>query len=65
MIQLSSLLDLGNGNSLKELAEEARRENTTMRRLTEKSTQDAAAVKVLTMITLVYLPATVVSVGAP
>ena len=35
-----------------------------MRKLTEKSTQDAAAVKVLTMITLVYLPATVVSVSA-
>lgn len=61
--QLSSLLDLGNGHSLKELAEEARQENTTMRKLTEKSTKDAAAVKVLTMITLIYLPATVVSVG--
>jgi hypothetical protein len=33
-----------------------------MRRLTEKGTQDAAAVKVLTVLTLVYLPATVVSV---
>jgi len=35
-----------------------------MRTLTEKATQDAAAVKVLTIMTLVYLPATVVSVGA-
>jgi len=34
-----------------------------MRRLTEKSTKDAAAVKVLTIITLVYLPTTVVSVS--
>ena len=34
-----------------------------MRKLTEKSAQDAAAVKVLTMITLIYLPATVVSVS--
>ena len=34
-----------------------------MRKLTEKSTDDAAAVKVLTVITLIYLPATVVSVG--
>ena len=34
-----------------------------MRKLTEKSTHDAAAVKVLTMITLIYLPATVVSVS--
>ena len=62
LVQLSSLLDLGNGHSLKQLAEEARQENTTMRKLTEKSTKDAAAVKVLTMITLIYLPATVVSV---
>ena len=34
-----------------------------MRRLAQKSTEDAAAVKVLTIITLVYLPATVVSVS--
>lgn len=34
-----------------------------MRNLTEKSTQDGTAVKVLTMITLIYLPATVVSVS--
>jgi hypothetical protein len=33
-----------------------------MRTLTEKATADAAAVKVLTIMTLVYLPATVVSV---
>lgn len=58
---LSSLLDHGNGSSLKQLAEEAKKENFTMRQLTEKSTKDAAAVKVLTVITLIYLPATVVS----
>lgn len=34
-----------------------------MRELTEKGTKDAAAVKVLTIITLIYLPATVVSVS--
>ena len=34
-----------------------------MRELTEKATKDAAAVKVLTIMTLVYLPATVVSVS--
>jgi hypothetical protein len=34
-----------------------------MRHLTEKATRDAAAVKVLTVITLIYLPATVVSVS--
>lgn len=62
IFQLSSLLDHGNGFSLKQLAEEARKENITMRQLTEKSTKDAASVKVLTIITLIYLPATVVSV---
>ena len=62
-IKLSSLLDLGNGLSLKQLAEEARKENIVMRKLTEKGTKDAAAVKVLTIITLIYLPATVVSVS--
>ena len=34
-----------------------------MRKLTEQSTQDASAVRVLSVITLIYLPATVVSVG--
>ena len=62
-MKLSNILDLGNGSSFKQLAEEARNENISMRRLAEKTTQDAAAVKVLTIITLVYLPATVVSVG--
>lgn len=33
-----------------------------MRQLTEKSARDTAAVKVLMIITLMYLPATVVSV---
>ena len=38
-------------------------ENTSMRELTEKATEDAAAVKVLTIMTLVYLHTTVVSVS--
>ena len=66
MIQLSSFLDVGNVNSLKELAVEARHQSINMRKQNismRKSTQDAAAVKVLTMITLIYLPATVVSVS--
>ena len=63
LLQLSSLLELGNGNTLKQLADQTRKENHSIRVLTEKSTQDAAAVKVLTIITLIYLPATVVSVS--
>lgn len=65
---LSSFLDLSSGYSLQNLAQESSKENEEMRRLTdrmhklaEKSTQDAAAVKVLTILTLIYLPITVVS----
>lgn len=61
--QLSSALDLENGHSLKTLAEESREESKTMRALTEKATSDATAVKVLTIITLTYLPATAVLVS--
>ncbi|KAL9119592.1 MAG: hypothetical protein Q9187_003855 [Circinaria calcarea] len=60
---LSDLLSLGTGHSLQRLAEEARQENIATRGFTEKATRDAAAVKVLTIITLIYLPATVVSVS--
>lgn len=56
------MLDLDNGHALKVLALESRDENTIMHALAEKTTRDAAAVKVLTVITLVYLPATAVLV---
>jgi Mg2+ and Co2+ transporter CorA len=65
---LSSFLDLSSGFSLQNLVKESGKENEEMRklsermhRLAEKSTQDAAAVKVLTILTLIYLPVTVVS----
>jgi hypothetical protein len=65
---VSSFLELNNGFALQSLAKESRKENEEMRKLsqrmhglTEKGTQDAAAVKVLTILTLIYLPATVVS----
>jgi len=35
--------------------------NDSMHQLTEKSTKDAAAVKILTVITLIYLPTTIVA----
>ena len=57
----SSALDLENGPSLRALAEEARKEGKVMHRLTEKATQDAAAVRVITVITMIYLPLTVVA----
>lgn len=65
---LSSLLEQNSGHALEVLGQESRKENAEMRelsermhKLTEKATQDAAAVKVLTIMTLIYLPATVVS----
>jgi hypothetical protein len=65
---VSSFLELSSGFALRQLTLESRHENEAMRqlsermhRLTEKATQDAAAVKVLTIMTMIYLPATVVS----
>ena len=58
---VASFLDLSSGLALQELAKESGQENEQMRRLTQKSAQDAAAVKVLTILTLIYLPTTVVS----
>ncbi|PVH74785.1 hypothetical protein DL98DRAFT_19703 [Cadophora sp. DSE1049] len=65
---LSDLLDYENAQianhnekSLNDLAKESKEENSKMRILTERSTQDAAAVKILTVITLIYLPVTVVA----
>jgi hypothetical protein len=58
---VASFLDLSSGLALQGLAKESAKENEQMRILTRKSTQDAAAVKVLTILTLIYLPATVVS----
>ena len=58
---VASFLDLSSGFALQELAKESGKENEQMRKLTQKSTLDAAAVKVLTILTLIYLPTTVVS----
>lgn len=58
---VASFLDLSSGLALQDLTKESAKENEQMRILAQKSTQDAAAVKVLTILTLIYLPATVVS----
>lgn len=58
---VSTLLDRANGHTLKLLGEEANQENMIMRQLAEKSNRDSSVVKTLTIITLIYLPATVVS----
>jgi len=65
---LSDLLDYENAQiahlneqALNGLVKETKDENSKMRILTERSTADAAAVKILTVITLIYLPMTVVA----
>lgn len=57
------MLDLSNGDALKRLAIETKTENSRTAILTRKAVEDAATVKVLTIITLVYLPLTVVTVS--
>jgi hypothetical protein len=64
MEQFANTLDHENAESLRVLAQESHKENSVMRMLTEKGTNDAAAVKIITLITIIYLPTTVVSVRA-
>jgi hypothetical protein len=64
MEQFANTLDHENAESLRVLAQESHKENSIMRMLTEKGTNDAAAVKIITLITIIYLPTTVVSVRA-
>ena len=49
--------------ALHSLEEQACDENTMMRQLAEKSSRDSTSVRILTIITLIYLPCTVVSVS--
>lgn len=58
---LSDVLSYEEAVALKTLARETQIESLSMRHLTEKSTKDAAAVKILTVITLIYLPTTIVA----
>jgi hypothetical protein len=51
-------------SALQNLEKEAHEENEIMRQLAEKSSRDSTSVRILTIITLIYLPCTVVSVAA-
>ncbi|ETN43126.1 uncharacterized protein HMPREF1541_02284 [Cyphellophora europaea CBS 101466] len=57
---ITDLLELSDSRSMRTLAEQAHHQTENMGKLTAKATRDAAAVKVLTVVTLVYLPATAV-----
>ena len=65
---LSSFLELNSSYALQSLTEESRRESETMRKLNEKmsdmaekTAEEAVTVTVLAILTMVYLPFTVVS----
>lgn len=60
--QITDLLEFSNSHSMRRLALHAQSQTDNMEKLTAKATRDAAAVKVLTIVTLVYLPATAVLV---
>ncbi|CAI6338066.1 unnamed protein product [Periconia digitata] len=65
---ISSLLEHRTGHdlnrqmeALQSIEKEAKNENAIMRELAEKASRDSSSVRILTMITLIYLPFTVVS----
>ena len=65
---VSSFLELRNGFALQELSKESKKEsenlrklNERMHQLAEKNSEDSATVTVLAVLTLIYLPVTVVS----
>jgi hypothetical protein len=71
-VQISSLLERMNGYNMEQqmlalhnLEREAQEENVSIRQLAEKGSRDSASVRILTIITLIYLPCTVVSVSSP
>ncbi|KAH8648291.1 hypothetical protein BGZ60DRAFT_423072 [Tricladium varicosporioides] len=58
---LSDILHYEEAVALKKLGNESQKETVAMYSLTEQSTKDAAAVKILTIIALIYLPTTIVA----
>jgi hypothetical protein len=60
---LTDILTYDNASILKLLAEEARIDNVAMIQLSKQAAEDSRAIRVITIITVVFLPATVVSVS--
>jgi hypothetical protein len=61
---LTDILTYDNAVVLKVLAEEARIDNVAMVQLSEQAAEDSRAIRIITIITVVFLPATVVSVSS-
>lgn len=60
---LTDILTYENAFVLKVLAEEARIDNVAMVRLSAQAAEDSSAIRIITIITVIFLPATVVSVS--
>ncbi|KAJ4988217.1 hypothetical protein SVAN01_06313 [Stagonosporopsis vannaccii] len=65
---VSSLLERQSAHSINQqigalhsLERQAQQENKSMRQLTEKSSRDSSSMRILTIITMIYLPCTIVS----
>jgi hypothetical protein len=69
-LQISSLLERESGQNLNQqisalhkLEKQGQDESAIMRRLAEKNSRDSSSMRVLTIITMIYLPCTIVSVS--
>jgi hypothetical protein len=70
MVQISGLLERQSGHNinqqisaLQSLEQQGQMENATMREIAEKNSRDSSSMRVLTIITMIYLPCTIVSVS--
>lgn len=58
----SDLLSYVHASSLEQLVQEQKDDNRVIRELSEKATQDSRSIKLITIITSVFFPATVTAV---
>jgi Mg2+ and Co2+ transporter CorA len=68
---ISSLLERQSGHNTNQqisalhcLEKQGQDENSTMRQLAEKNSRDSSSMRILTIITMIYLPCTIVSVSS-
>ena len=63
--QTSQFLELQTALALKKIQTDTQQESKSMHALTKKGHNDSKSLKVLSIITLVYLPATITMVSRP
>jgi len=59
---LSDLLSYDHASSLEQLVQEQKDDSSVMRELSEKATGDSRSIKLITIITAIFFPATVTAV---